>query len=739
MKTGVSFLFILSALLVPSLVGVIIYHQLRTPIFDAYLNWNSGVIVAVPPNSLADYAGFKANDVLLSVNGVPFSRWLPLAAENYPARVQRGTHRLDLELPLVPLAKINRSSLLIAAIVSLIYWGSGGLLLIRRFEQSGIRLIFLAGNTLALTLLFPMAYPSDFLMPRWGLSISVICLFLSAPLILHNYISFPVRLGHPRWRFYTLSTLYALATAVSLLWLQNPQLGKLVGVIYTLLVVLSAMLVMGYTYLRRANPNERRKLRLVVVSTILAVSPATLYLFQSLIHSPLQIPLWLVGTSTIIAPLGYLSAILRHNLFGIDRLLNRTLVYAGLSLGILLFYLGPFLLIYRLAPQDWLAQAMTAAGLTLIVGLAFERTRQVVQKWVDTLFYGGWYDYPNVVETVSETLARSTERTHLEDVLTRQVPALMNLKSGYLWIGNVAETCPQLTAVPPQFCFQFESETPCQWVVGPRLDGDDFTTADQRILNTLARQAEVALHNVLLIERLRRQLDEIRASREALAQMQRQLLRSREEERARLSRDLHDGPLQTLVGLNMQLGLMAQPFPAGMDGKARSEISDSLTDVRAEVRGLLTELRAVCVELRPPMLDTLGLGAAIHALTEEWAAQYGLSTRLTLPPTADLRSLPGEVAVNLYRVVQEALTNIARHAAAAHVEVTLDGADGWLTLTLRDDGRGFTLPDDPRHLTAQGHFGLVGMRERVALIGGQLLVTSHPGEGTTVRVTWAEG
>jgi signal transduction histidine kinase len=287
---------------------------------------------------------------------------------------------------------------------------------------------------------------------------------------------------------------------------------------------------------------------------------------------------------------------------------------------------------------------------------------------VDQLFYGGWYDYPGVVEAVSDALSRTLDREQLTDVLTRQVPALMQLHSGEFWIGEQGQSPPLLLSPSPHLHFPltFQQQVRGLWTVGLRRDGEDFSAADQRILKTLAHEAEIALNNTLLVETLRRQLDEIRASRETLAQAQRQLLRSSEEERGRLARELHDGPIQALVGLNMQLGLLlgrASPPPAASGGtlplsqtlgegegrgggEGDSSLTDALTAMRAEVRELLSELRQVCAELRPPMLDTLGLGAALRALAEEWSAQCGVAVQLDLPPDATLRPLPGEVAVN---------------------------------------------------------------------------------------------
>ena len=298
-------------------------------------------------------------------------------------------------------------------------------------------------------------------------------------------------------------------------------------------------------------------------------------------------------------------------------------------------------------------------------------------------------------------------------------------------------------------------------------------------MTTLAREAEIALGNVLLVETLRGQLDEIRASQTSLAQMQRQLLRSREEERARLARDLHDGPIQALVGLNLQLGLALagdrgqeagdrgqtiedqtktggaahsgiealagsvvrrkQPAKASrpaddLNSYGGTALTEGLTAMRGEVRELLAELRQVCAELRPPMLDTFGLGAALAALAEEWSATSGVAVRLDLPADGSLRALPGEAAVNLYRIVQEALTNVARHAQASAVTIQAAWDDARLQLIVQDDGRGFIVPAALHELASQGHFGLAGMAERAELIGATLTVETAPRQGTTVRV-----
>ncbi len=654
---------------------------------------------------------------------------LPLALP-VPALV---AYTILLQITHAPSVQASDLSLLNAVVVALTFWGTGTLVLWRRFWQMEARLFFLMTQSISMGLLLFLAYSQSEIYPVWMSVLKSASFHVAGAILVHFYLTFPTRLGTSRQRRSIMAALYGLMPIALALRLTATSTGIQFAFLFNTLEIIAAVVILSYAYLRPATPDGRRRIRLVVFGNMTAFIPSFfLYLLPMIAGATHWMPDWMVGPFIIIAPLSYLYAMIRHNLFGIDRLLNRTLVYALLSIGILLLYAGPLLLIYHFLPDDLPAQLIVITVLTLLVGLSFDWTRTRVQHGVDRLFYGGWYDYPGVVETISDALAQCVDREQLTVVLTQQVPALMQLATGQLWIGEAVNESPAKIRLPQiQIPLSFQGKIRGQWTIGSRRDDEDFTTADRRILNTLARQAETALSNVLLVETLRRQLDELQVSRETLAQAQRRLLRSREEERARLARDLHDGPLQVLVGLNLQTGLLLAQW-----GASDSPVTIALKEIRGEVQELLTDLRQVCAELRPPMLDTLGLGAALRALAEDWSAQSGVAVHIDLPADAALRSLPGDVAMNLYRVVQEALSNIARHAAAQHVTLAVCDGQQSITLQLQDDGCGFTLPRSSRELIAQGHYGLVGMQERVDLIDGQLQLETAPGRGTSLHVTW---
>jgi signal transduction histidine kinase len=731
----------LLALAIPALVIYTLYDQSRVTMMGLYRDptQEPSVVTDVMPSGPAAAAGLQAGDLLLSVNGAPFEiGWDHQLGKTYTLEIERNGQPLTVVMRAATMLWVSRWLVLSATLVALAFWGTGTLVLWRRWSAGpplDARLLFLSFQAIALPLLPGLAYQRFQLPPPWMIALEYAGLFLAAPLYFHYHITFPVRLGSRAQRRWLLGAIWGLGLLAAGISLPRPDPWNSPGAYYVVVVGAMALGAIGFVYLRRASPEGRRQLRVVIAGTFLGATPPLLgFVLPTLLEgcTP-DIPRWVVSLFLALIPASYLYATAHHNLFGIDRLLNRTLIYAILSLGLFALYVWPLALLCRYLPGAWLAQAGLVTAVTLVVGLTFDGARKQVQKGVDTLFYGGWYDYPGVVETVSDALARGLEWEQLAQVLGCQVPDLMHLEGAQLQIGErdaAPAGAPSPGLVPSlSFPLTFEDEVRGLWIVGPRRDGEDFSASDRRILQTVARQAEVALNKVLLIERLRRRVNEIRA-------VQQQLLRSREEERARLARDLHDEPIQALVGLNLELGLlMATWDEAAADPSSPVE---ALGTMRAEVQDLLSALREVCAELRPPMLDTLGLGAALRALVEEWPAGQDVAVDLEIPPDPAIRQLPEDVAVNLYRVVQEALANVARHAMARRVSVRLARASPGLTLTIRDDGHGFDVPDDLHDLATQGHFGLAGMAERATLIGGRWMVESAPGEGTTLRLIWPE-
>ena len=204
----------------------------------------------------------------------------------------------------------------------------------------------------------------------------------------------------------------------------------------------------------------------------------------------------------------------------------------------------------------------------------------------------------------------------------------------------------------------------------------------------------------------------------------RMLVATEEHERGRLSRELHDRVGQQLTGLLLGLRVLERDEQSN----ERATRIRGLADLAST---LSRDLHSVAVQLRPPALDNLGLERALRSHLEEWSERSGVASRF-VTNEFDEAALSGEVEAALYRIIQEVLTNVSKHARATQVTVALEGDVNTIHARVEDDGIGF----DPAQQPASGRrsIGLSGVRDRLALLGGRLEVRSAPGEGTTVTV-----
>ncbi|HWQ35821.1 MAG TPA: PAS domain S-box protein [Blastocatellia bacterium] len=248
----------------------------------------------------------------------------------------------------------------------------------------------------------------------------------------------------------------------------------------------------------------------------------------------------------------------------------------------------------------------------------------------------------------------------------------------------------------------------------------DFTGDDQRLLQLVAERAASAIERARLYE-------QVRAARDRLSHLSRQLIQAQETERRRIARELHDELGQSLTAV--QFGLLAVQQQAVSETAA-----EALQQAIELVDDAIQLVRHLSVSLRPSALDDLGLAEAVRWHAERLRQRTGLDIEVTVTGLSE--RLPAEIETACFRVVQEALTNTVRHAQAQHVAISLQKQTDRLTLTISDDGRGF----DPGRVQARASrgesMGLTGMRERVQLSGGQLAISSASGSGTEISVSF---
>ena len=349
--------------------------------------------------------------------------------------------------------------------------------------------------------------------------------------------------------------------------------------------------------------------------------------------------------------------------------------------------------------------------------------RERLQRGVNRLLYGERDDPYAVLSRLGSRVESRLAPDAVLPAVTRTVQEALKLPYAEIQLrredggfevaaatGNPGENALRLPLV-------YSGETIGQLVLGPRAGDEGFTDAERRLLEDLAHQIGASAHAALMTDEALRLSADLQRSRERLVE-------AREEERRRLRRDLHDG-------LGPQLSSQALTIDAirklmRRDPDAAEEL---LLDLKADAQAAVTDIRRLVYGLRPPALDDLGFLGALRETAEELGAK-GLSVSVEAPEK--LPPLSAAVEVAAYRIAQEALTNVVRHAAADACTVSLAIDEGSvLCLEVRDDGRG--IPGLRENSPTRAGVGLTSMRERATELGGSLVVEPLPEGGTSVR------
>jgi signal transduction histidine kinase len=245
-----------------------------------------------------------------------------------------------------------------------------------------------------------------------------------------------------------------------------------------------------------------------------------------------------------------------------------------------------------------------------------------------------------------------------------------------------------------------------------------FSESDVELLSLLATQAAIAIKNARLYE-------EVESRREQLRGLAGYLQNAREEERTRIAREIHDEFGQALTALRIDLSWCAKRLPP-----EPPILAEKASNMIALVDDTIQLVRRVATELRPGLLDDLGLVAALEWQVEDFCRRTGIDCNLALGDEETFIDLERDLVTALFRVFQEALTNVVRHAGAEQVQIRMERGAGELILAVRDDGEGISATD----VSNSQSLGLIGMQERVRPWDGDITFEGRPGQGTTVTV-----
>ncbi len=272
-----------------------------------------------------------------------------------------------------------------------------------------------------------------------------------------------------------------------------------------------------------------------------------------------------------------------------------------------------------------------------------------------------------------------------------------------------------------------EQVTPVIWAF------ENYHTAQQQAEEL--RRTQMALRQSLevqdslnrqLIERLRDQVEALDRLNLALQEANRRLMTESETARKALARELHDQVIQDLLSFNYQL---EEAENATEDEQRRMD----LAEIRGGIRAVVSSLRQICSDLRPPTIDSHGLSAAIRSLAHQWTQHTGIQVQLEIDPA--LGRLPEPIELSVFRIIQEGLSNVRKHANATLVKLTLlRTSTASLVVQLMDNGQGFAKPINLAELSGEKHFGLIGISERVTLLGGTMQMTTSPHGGLELLI-----
>ncbi|HRF47777.1 MAG TPA: histidine kinase [Anaerolineales bacterium] len=508
------------------------------------------------------------------------------------------------------------------------------------------------------------------------------------------------------------------------------------------------------------NDDTRRARATVALFAALGIGP---FLFLSVgrlfwgLHP--SDPLQAMAESTIIfLPIGYGYAILRHRFIKYGGTISRAVGYLVAVLG-LAGTLGLAGLGLSTAGIGAPGAYWALGGIAVALAITFEPTRRGIQPIIDRAMVGQIDVFRSTLRGVAYSLDESTDLPGWAEGLCAHFARALNTQPVGLLLRTPQGRHLQLAAYDPNAALgglpaELDPLAPLIARLGDW--GEPATAADLRSAIEVERishaerawlesaaidlwwpiQSAVGLHGVVVIGRkpdgfgtaemellsiavrqIAAVLDNIQYSRE-LKQLSRAALQTRDAERRRVSRDLDDQIIQPLVSLNFALSA-ARDLPVAAD--ARSQVAE-----------LIAHVRRISADLRPPALDEVGLAAAARGLVRAFSRAHALPVDFIVRPSDDL-DVGEPLASAFFGALREGLNNIGRHAGANRVSVLLELQADRLLLVIHDDGCGFQPPARLGQLAPAGHFGLLGLQERLAAVGGSLEIHSEPGKGTRVE------
>lgn len=543
---------------------------------------------------------------------------------------------------------------------------------------------------------------------------------LSAPAVLHFALVFPDTAPFLRNRQWILVALYPISYGILavILWLgsisnDNPllrmaQFGDAIGLTESFFYI-GALIALIYNYLRLKEGIKRRQVQIVAFTVVLVLGLSlSLRGLPALVFGSSIVTSNQMGIVGLIVPASIVFAIQRHRLWNIDPIINRALVYTGLSTIILAIYM----LTVVLSGELLRIQTGSVSGLiaTGIVAFIFQPLRDRLQKIVNRIMYGERDDPANVLSQLAIQLESADTSSNILPSLVQTIAQTLKIPYVAIW-EPISEDQVEVIAEwgkPPEqremFSLIYHNKTIGYLVVAPRSMSEYFTANEHKLLTTIAALTATTVRAVQLS-------DELRVSRQ-------RIVAAREEERRRMRRDLHDGLGPQLASQTLGLEAIAQLMESDPP-KAQSLIQS----LQTQANDAIQDIRRLVYNLRPPALDDLGL---VEALQQSICRYENNQLHIEFEVSDIPSNLPAAIETAIFRIAQEALTNVVRHSGATRCAIHLYRLAQHICIEIQDNGHG--LPSD-----YQSGIGLQTMRERAVELNGETSIQHLANGGTLVK------
>lgn len=664
---------------------------------------------------------------------------------------------------------VDLTTIILTSILTLIFDIAGITIFLRAQDRPTANVTYALFYTTSLTFTVLIAYGYDYLwinvltfiltMAVRGLSTTFVCLFPQP-------IDWQIRRQRVPWLPYVpfgVGMLIVCGIPLIFLFSQGPSI-LMFAFIYNLacLVVVFWVLFWG---LRTINKNERQLARMIVMGVVFLLSPLALILNVIQFDNTTQVSLArLIVIPLLVLPIACDYALFRHQLLGTTSLISRQVIRILLWLLLASLFIFPTIIVLHTLRSIGSVQGellnYVFAGLLVFSLWLFPFVWQKVRDAGDQVLYHDFYQYNRSLRDLSAALTRlhgldqicSFMLPRLTTLLNASDIALLvrttqqeedvattadNISSEWLtWrvyrqnttvkalshdrligVAQLALTHTQDSTYEPLLLDNilllglYDGEQLTGFLcLGPKKNVEPYNRQDRSFLATLVAQLSV-------LEVNNRYLSQAQADAQKLSALNHRVISAQEDERKHLALELHDEALQQAMLLVRQLS----------DASTMTEVAEAMPLARSVV----TSLRQTCLELRPPLLDELGLEDALQWLTRETEKRGKLSIQVLRKGFLATRPSPS-TELALYRVVQEALSNVVKHANAHNVVIRLhQHSCGESSLLIYDDGHGFQ-----RKAPFAERLGLVGMHERMEAIGGHIRVRTSPGRGVIIRATY---